>query len=107
MPSRLVALAWYRRHGAVIGYVVLCVAVGATIVGTRVNTLDIKREAKRGAEAHTAICAFRGDLVRRERQGEAFLRSHPHGAFGIPAVTIQQAISNEQRTIYALRGLRC
>lgn len=63
--------------------------------------------AHEGTRAHAALCALQADLIHRVTQGEAFLRAHPNGAFGIPASVLQQSIANEQQTIFSLRALRC
>lgn len=57
-------------------------------------------------QSRSSLCALRTDLDQRIvgqrksiRQGGAFLKSHPHGAFGFTRKEIQISISGQQRTL--------
>lgn len=54
-----------------------------------------------------AVCELRADLERRVRSSTRFLQEHPDGIPGIPARTIRDSLENQQRTISALRDLKC
>lgn len=54
-----------------------------------------------------ALCALRSDLQRRVDSAEQFLIDHPKGIPGIPAATLRQQTVGQQRTIDALKVLRC
>lgn len=58
-------------------------------------------------DTHRALCALRGDLERRVADSRAFLRDHPDGIPGVTAREIQVGISNQERTITALRFIKC
>lgn len=60
-----------------------------------------------GKQAHDAICALKGDLSKRIDSSRDFLRDHPAGIAGIPAATIKQGVDNQQRTLDALRDVKC
>lgn len=60
-----------------------------------------------GAEAHHAVCAFRGDLKDRVRGSEDFLRKHPQGIQDVSAAEIQVGVNNQRRTVHSLRDLSC
>jgi hypothetical protein len=65
---------------------------------------DLARESDR---TNAALCTFVGDLQRRIKSSEDFLRDHPHGAFGFSAGTIRQGLENQRRTVMSLSGLGC
>lgn len=94
---------WHVELGLLVVFIGL-VGVSTLLLSTRG---DVARQASLGAQSHAAVCALRADLRGREHQAEAFLRAHPHGALGLTAAQIRQSILNEQRTILALRALRC
>jgi hypothetical protein len=54
-----------------------------------------------------ALCALRTDLELRAASSRRFLADHPDGIPGIPAKVIRDGISNQERTITALRGIDC
>ena len=54
-----------------------------------------------------SLCALRADLQARVDGGVKFLAQHPHGAFGFKPREIRDSITNQQRTVQALRGLDC
>lgn len=98
--KRLIRPAWYREHGAVIGYLVLSAAATIAIIGV----LIIGRE---GQKSHDAVCALRTDLIRRVHDSDQFLKVHPHGIPGISRADIQRGIDGQRRTIHALRVADC
>ena len=59
------------------------------------------------SSTHSALCALKTDLVVRVQAGEDFLAEHPDGIPGLPASLIRNGISNQKKTIEALRGLEC
>jgi hypothetical protein len=69
--------------------------------------LDLRHQADEGAQTHQAVCEFRGDLHRRINASEAFLKTHPKGAFGVTAKVIKAQITQQTKTIKALSELRC
>lgn len=79
----------------------------ATVVLFVVEVASVGYFATVAAKNQDALCTLRDDLQVRIDQSNAFLRSHPHGAFGIPAAVIQQQINNSQRSIDALSNLSC
>lgn len=60
-----------------------------------------------GKSTTESLCAFRADLTGRILQSTQFLKDHPNGTLGIPAKTILDGISNQQRTVLALKDLNC
>lgn len=60
-----------------------------------------------GRATTKALCTFRADLAQRAVTATQFLKEHPNGTPGIPAKTILESISNQQRTILALKDLDC
>lgn len=60
-----------------------------------------------GRATTKALCTFRADLAQRAVTATQYLKDHPNGAPGIPAKTILEGISNQQRTILALKDLDC
>lgn len=54
-----------------------------------------------------ALCALKDDVKRRAQSSRDYLTAHPNGAPGIPAKVIRDGIVNQQRTVDALRGLKC
>jgi hypothetical protein len=54
-----------------------------------------------------ALCALRSDLEKRVESSRAFLLEHPDGIIGISPKTIQDGITNQERTISALSGIAC
>ena len=102
--------AYWKQTGAtprwqlVLVYV-LVVAVGA--VGLT-SIRDVAEKADTNAMVtNDALCALRLDLERRVAASEQFLREHPNGVAEIPAKTIRDGITNQQRTIKALSQLSC
>lgn len=75
----------------------------------RINDIAaLTRRVDANADQSTsALCALRRDLEKRVDSSRQFLREHPHGIPGISAKTIRDGLSNQQRTIRALRGLSC
>lgn len=114
-PKRLVKPAFWVRHHLLIGYLLLCAGMAFIYVDLRHQTeqvhrvsVAVRREAKEGAQTHTAICAYRADLKRRVAAAEAFLVQHPAGAFGITVKVIHAQIVQQQKTVAVLdRTLRC
>jgi hypothetical protein len=89
-----------RRHRVLIGYLLLC-------MGMAYIFLDLSHQADEGAQTHQAVCEFRGDLHRRINASQAFLKTHPNGAFGVTAKVIKAQITQQTKTIKALSELRC
>jgi hypothetical protein len=94
---------WHVEIGLVVVAVFLMLG-GFALWSTRST---VEQQSERGAQAYRAVCTLRHDLRVREAQGEAFLKAHPDGAFGIPAAVLRASIENQQHTIFALRELEC
>lgn len=54
-----------------------------------------------------ALCALRGELVRRVSTSQDFLVQHPGGAFGFSRATIERSIHDTQGSIRALHVINC
>jgi hypothetical protein len=80
--------------------VVTAVAFGTLFVQSR-------NLAAQGNDAHQAICALRTDLEQRVENAQTFLLTHPQGIPGIPVSVIRNGLTNQQKTIDALRHLNC
>lgn len=91
-----------RKHGAIIGYLILCGAVGLCIGEVLVVALE-------GRKSHDAVCALRADLIRRVGDTEAFLKTHPNGIpkAGISRADLERNLKGQRDTIHALRGADC
>lgn len=89
---------------------VLCaLALGVALNSAAAVLLWHKQDVQidRIAKSTVALCALRADLQARVRTATQFLAEHPDGAPGIPARTIRDGIANQQRTISALRVVKC
>lgn len=86
-------------------FFMLALAVGVLIV----NVVAISRQAQDAAETHSAVCAFKTQLVGQIRSSEQYLIKHPDGApaLHLSAASIQQSINKEQATVNSLAGLNC
>jgi hypothetical protein len=62
---------------------------------------------RNGDTNRAALCALRWDLEKRVAGTQQLLIDHPEGLAGIPAQTLKDGITNQQRTIEALRGVHC
>lgn len=96
----------YRRLAIwqVLNSLLLIVVVvgGLILLGNQSDSA--KMEALRNGKA---LCALRGDVEARVRQGTAFLGSHPDGLPGFPAGAIRVSVANSARTVRVLSGLQC
>lgn len=81
---------------------VLGIVLFVVVVGGGAYLLTNKTDE--GSETHEAICALTADLERRTELSRNFLRDNPHGTPGIPASTIRESVSNQERTISVLTG---
>jgi hypothetical protein len=107
-------LDFWRRHLLVIGYLLLCVAIAVIYIDLRHQTeqvhrvsVQVRRQAREGAQTHTAVCAYRADLNRRVHSSEQFLKDHPAGAFGVTTKVVRALIAQQTKTIDTLKVLRC
>lgn len=75
-------------------------------VGYVYHTLDsgIGKQADR---LTTALCNQRDDQIERVRSSTAFLKAHPHGAFGFTRAQLQDGINRSKKNIAALEPLDC
>ncbi len=80
-----------------------------TAVFTGLNFFDNRGLALAGKEAHDALCVFRNDLEERIGRTRAYLARHPEGfpALGITAGELANQLMNQQKTIDALKQLKC
>lgn len=85
-------------------YVVIILLIGFVWFDGANRSEDIARVA---TSTNHALCVLRTDLERRVSDSITFLADHPNGIPGISAETIQQSITNQQRTIDALADLEC
>lgn len=60
-----------------------------------------------GRTTTKALCSLRTDLTNRVLASIQFLKDHPQGIEGIPVKVIIDGISNQSRTIVALKDLSC
>jgi hypothetical protein len=67
----------------------------------------LSTKSAEGAEVHEAICALSADLESRTERSRDFLRDHPNGIPGIPAATIRESVTNQERSIAALSVVSC
>lgn len=81
-------------------YVVLALLAG-------VAYYEIRQVVNRNTTALKGLCELRSDLEVRIASSRKFLKEHPNSLPGIPAATIQQSISNMERTLKALDVVRC
>jgi hypothetical protein len=68
---------------------------------------ETRHLARQGQQAHAGLCALKADLRERIKSAGDFLESHPTGVFGVTAVTIREAITNQEATLAALHPLMC
>jgi hypothetical protein len=59
------------------------------------------------SETHGALCALKEDLATRHKNGQEFLKNHPHGIEGISRETIKQSLEAQRDTLRALSDLTC
>lgn len=96
-PNSPVARIMRRLNLLIAATVVLYGAVAYVAV-------DANRSTTRNTDA---LCTFRGDLEKRVASTNDFLKKHPEGFAGIPAVTLKASADQQQRTILALSDLNC
>ncbi len=72
----------------------------------RANSAD-EHVQKVALETHSALCAFKHDLLRRHDDGAVFLIKHPDGIPGISRADIERSLSNQQATLDSLAALDC
>lgn len=85
-----------------LGLLVAAVMALAVLYGHVIERVD----ANQGTNTQ-ALCALRADEQRRVASGLEFLAQHPKGIPGISAAVIRSGLSDEQRTITALRFIAC
>ncbi len=59
------------------------------------------------ARLTSALCALRADRLVSIAAARAFLRSHPHGAFGLTAAATAATVAEQAATIAALSVINC
>jgi hypothetical protein len=100
-----------KRDWIVVAFLALLLIVAAVAAISALTAIHASRQTARVVRSNTrasvALCTLRLDLVHRVEGSKAFLATHPRGFSGIPARTIQAGIDNQQRTITALRVLKC
>lgn len=83
-------------------------AITIVLVLIAAKAFDTSQVAARNEHrTHAALCTFLRDLKQRVDASNAFLAKHPEGFAGIPAATIRQSVTGQERTIKALSGLGC
>ena len=55
----------------------------------------------------TAVCNLRAEQANRVHETVDFLRGHPRGIPGVPIGSLRLSLYNEERTLQALKPLRC
>ena len=94
---------WWTARGVTPRWQLLLVY--AAVVGAFAwNSSETRKVA---GDSNDALCALRVDLEKRVASSEQFLRENPDGIPGIPAKTIRDGVTNQQRTIKALSQLAC
>jgi uncharacterized membrane protein len=100
-----------KRDRLVVSILALLLVVVAVTAVSALTAIHASKQTARVVRSNTrasvALCTLRLDLVRRVEGSKAFLAGHPHGFSGISARAIQAGIDNQQRTIVALKVLRC
>lgn len=87
-------------------FVVAAVAAIAGLTAIKASN-DTARLARENVRTTVGVCALRSDLQRRVVSSTKFLEEHPDGVAGISPRDIRAGIDNQQRTISALRPLKC
>lgn len=82
----------------------LAIATVLLYVGLIAGGIKVYLDAK---NTNDALCTFRQDLIVRVLSSTDFLKKHPKGIPGIPPKIILEGISNQQKTITALKDLNC
>lgn len=82
----------------------LALATVLLYVGLIGGGIKVYLDAK---NTNDALCTFRQDLVVRVIGSTDFLKKNPEGIPGIPPKIILEGISNQQKTITALKDLNC
>jgi type II secretory pathway pseudopilin PulG len=100
-----------KRDWIVVAFLALLLVVAAVAAISALTAIHASRQTARVVRSNTrasvALCALRLDLERRVDGSIKFLTEHPHGFSGISARAIQAGIDNQERTIVALKVLRC
>ena len=91
------------RNLAILTAVTFLLLVGAIGFFAKTNH-DL---ARRGDQAHTAVCTLRTDVGERIAASEQFLREHPEGIAGIPVATLRSSIEAQKRTYASLASAHC
>lgn len=89
------------------GYLICLGLIAVLYVLATVAFLANQARIDDNQRATVALCVLRADLQTRVDSSRAFLADHPNGIPGIPAKTLRDGITNQQRTIKALQGLSC
>lgn len=85
-------------------FVVSVLALGILLA---LRSSDLHKIDQLSRETHTALCAFKGDLRSRYRNGVEFLEEHPDGIPGISAAQIQRSLDQQKATLGSLVSLEC
>lgn len=89
---------------AVTAFVVSVLVAGLVLAG---GGYLLSRSSREASDTHDAICALSSDLEARAEGARRFLEDHPHGIPGIPAATIREGLTNQERSIDALSVVSC
>lgn len=96
-----------RARRVIYSFVAMCCSFVAALLVFAYVIHENRNLARQGHEAHAAICTLKADYRTRIRQGKRFLRDHPSGIPGIKVGVIRAAVTNETRTLNALRPVHC
>lgn len=97
-----------RLRWLVIATVVVYLALIGFIGAFSISFSNQRAELRRiTLNTNAALCTLRSDLEVRLQGAKDFLAEHPDGIAGITAATLQQSITNQERTVTALSGLEC
>jgi hypothetical protein len=89
------------------GLLVVLVTSVVLFTSTANNAATERHLREVATETHNALCAFKDDLATRHKNGQEFLKNHPHGIEGIPRETIKRSLEAQRDTLRALSDLTC
>lgn len=83
---------------------VVIIAAALTIIWMYIQN---RHRAQAGQQAHSALCVFKADLIKRAKLTDKFLEDNPHGVAGITAKVLRNSSINQHATIDSLNSLDC
>lgn len=83
---------------------VVIVAAAVTVIWMYVQN---RHRSQAGQEAHSALCVFKADLIKRAQLTDKLLQENPNGVGGITAKVLRNSSANQHATIDSLSILDC